>query len=112
MDNNMKKDFQKVVKMFRDSLPDVEALCLNFETRKWEMMMVRPEHPKAMMTNAQIKNGTATINCGRANGKSNETYAIDMMSFEPFKVWCESYGIKTVKCEVNSDNCRQVRVTF
>lgn len=112
MTSNMKKDFQKVVKMFRESLPDYMGLCYNFETRKYEETPCRPEHPKAMMTEQQIRNRTATINCGRKQGKPDEEKAIGMMNYEPFKIWCESYGIKSVNREVNSDNCSQIRVTF
>ena len=106
MANNMKKDFQKVVKMFRESLPDYMGLCYNFETHEWEKKPCRPEYPKAMMTEQQIRKGTATINCG------HEETAIGMMDYEPFKIWCESYGIKSVKHEMNSDKRYQVRVTF
>ena len=64
MTNNMKKDLQKVVKMFRDSRPDVKGYAYNFETKKYEETMVRSDFPKAMMTGQQISKGTATINCG------------------------------------------------
>ena len=94
MTNNMKKDLQKVVKMFRDSRPDVKGYAYNFETKKYEETMVRSDFPKAMMTGQQISKGTATINCGSTRREENKEVAEKFMENEAFKTWCESYGIK------------------
>ena len=109
--DNMKKNFQKVVKMFRDTLPDVQNYC----SGKNEPETVRPEYPKAIMTAAQQRKGTATINC--SYGKGAKETAEAMKSFIPFTLWCEAYGIKTVSVEtVKSPYCSmmqyQIRVTY
>ena len=103
--DNMKKDFQKAVKAFRDTLPDV----------KWHLSggreeLHRPEYPKAMMTAQQIRKGTATINC--STGHEDE-----MMNFPQFRAWCEEWGIKKVVVEDVRDNYRcgtvkQIRIYF
>ena len=93
MNSNMKKDFQKVVKMFRDELPKVTQYYSTGEVRK----VASPEYPKAMMTAQQMRKGTATINCdwGDKAKKTAEAFA----KYPPFVTWCESYGIKQVITE-------------
>lgn len=112
MTNNMKKDFQKVVKMFRDSLPDVKGYNWSYQTHKYEECMVRPDFPKAMMTQRQIDIGTATVNFGGDNNEQHKVNAEKFMEYEPFKTWCESYEAKTTKLEVSSDKNYQVRINF
>lgn len=103
---NMKKDFQKVVKMFRDKLPDVHY----FDHWAKEDRTCRPEYPKAMLTAQQERNGTATVNFGR--GDQAKANAETFQSYEPFTTWCESYGIKCLGIELNADNRYQVRVSY
>ena len=57
-----KKDFAKVVKQIR------EAINKNNECKS--------NYPKAMMTGQQIKNGTATVNCGEYREGSIKMLAI------------------------------------
>ena len=108
---NMKKDFQKVVKMFRDEQPNITYYYSTGEVRK----IAKPEYPKAMMTASQMRKGTATINCDYGTGSKERAEAIT--KYAPFIAWCESYGIKTVKIETvnntyGSVTTYQVRVTF
>ena len=107
---NMKKDFQKVVRMFRDDLPKETQYYSTGEIRK----VAAPEYPKAMMTEQQIRKGTATINFGR--GKQAQDNVEDFRHFEPFAIWCESYGIKTVTVEqvgnAYGSAQTQIRVTY
>lgn len=102
---DMKKEFQKAVKAFRDTLPDVI----------WHLSggieeLHRPEYPKAMMTASQIRKGTATINC--MTGHVDE-----MMNFPQFVAWCKEWGIKKVVTEVvkypyGSGTMKQIRIYF
>lgn len=94
---DMKKELQKLVKAFRDGQ----------ETPS--------EFPKAMMTAQQMRKGTATINCGRA--ERGETRAPLMKEYPPFIEWCEAFGIKTVEIEVAREASYmkpqyQIRVTY
>lgn len=105
--NNMKNDFQKVVKMFRDNLPKVTEYYSTGEVRK----ISSPEYPKAMMTDQQMRKNTATINFGW-----NSEKALDKLEtfkkYEPFVIWCESYKVKNIGVELNSDNRYQLRINF
>lgn len=103
---NMKKDFQKIVKMFRDRLPDVHYID------HWtnEERTCRPEYPKAMLTAQQERNHTATVNFGRGEGARMATGLF--RAYEPFITWCESYGIKSTDIELNADNNFQVRINY
>ena len=97
MESKMKKDFQKAVKMFRESTE------------------YHGEHPKAMMTAQQMRKGTATINCGRA--EFGEELAPKVIKFPAFVEWCETYGIKTVEIEIAKEASYmkpqyQIRVTY
>lgn len=76
--DNMKKDFQKVVKMFR-----YDHSC--------------GDYPKAMMTGQQMRKNTATVNCDF--GDVGKSLAETFVKYGPFVDWCESYGIKSVKIE-------------
>ena len=109
MANNMKKDFQNMVKAFRDTLPDVVWISQFGES------LHRPEYPKAMMTEQQMRKGTATINC--SYGKNAKERAEAIKTFPAFIAWCESYGIKSVTIEtVNNPYGEvmqyQIRVTY
>ena len=77
-------------------------------------MVAAPEYPKAMMTEQQIRNGTATINFGC--GKRAQNNVEDFRHYEPFAIWCESYGIKTVTVEqvgnAYGSTQIQIRVTY
>ena len=94
---DMKKDFQKAVKMFR------------------EEHGYNGEYPKAMMTAQQMRKGTATINCGRAEFGQN--LAPQVKEFAPFIEWCKTYGIKTADIEIAREASYmkpqyQIRVTY
>lgn len=110
MTSNMKKDFQKVVKMFRENLPKVTQYYSTGEVRK----VAAPEYPKAMMTAQQERKGTATINFG--SGSKAHTNLESFRHYEPFTIWCESYGIKTVTVEQAGNAYgslqTQIRVTY
>ena len=107
---NMKKDFQKVCKMYRDTLPDVPVYYSCGVGKKME----RPKYPKAIMTAQQVRKGTATVNCDLGEGAKKTAEAFS--KYPPFIEWCESYGIKTVKVEAARNTFGltqyQVRVTF
>lgn len=90
---NMKKDFQKVVKMFRDDQPKVTQYYSTGEIRK----VCAPEYPKAMMTAQQERKGTATVNCDW--GDKAKERAEEFIKYQPFVTWCESYGIKNAFIE-------------
>ena len=101
----MKKDFQKAVKAFRDTLPDV---IWHLSGGREELH--RPEYPKAMMTSSQIRKGTATINC--MTGHVDE-----MMNFPQFIAWCNEWGIKKVVAEsiknpYTGGTAKQIRICF
>lgn len=108
---DMKKDLQKVVKAFRDSLPKVTQYYSTGEVRK----IASPEYPKAMMTAQQERKGTATINC--SYGSKAKERAEAMKAYPPFVKWCESYKIKTVTIETANNAYGsvmqyQIRVTY
>ena len=108
--NNMKKDFQKVVKMFRDTLPDY--MGGRWTGSGWVYdKPCRPEFPKAMMTEQQMRKGTATINLGYAKEEKAKELAESLTTFPPFQTWCESYGAKVERTELNPDNRWQIRIT-
>jgi hypothetical protein len=105
---DMKKDFQKVVKAYRDTLPDVTWYLSGGKTEQH-----RPEIPKAMMTEQQMRKGTATVNCGF--GEQSIERAEAVKDYPPFVAWCKTYGIKTVVIERVKyyDNFQgQIRVTY
>ena len=94
---DMKKDFQKAVKAFRDGSE------------------YHGEYPKAMMTAQQMRKGTATINCGRA--EFGEELAPKVLAFQGFVDWCVAYGVKTVQVEIAKEASYmkpqyQIRVTY
>ena len=94
---DMKKDFQKAVKAFRDGSE------------------YHGEYPKAMMTKQQMYKGTATINCGRA--EFGKELAPKVVASEAFVAWCVAYGIKTVQVEIAKEASYmkpqyQIRVTY
>lgn len=101
---NAKKDFAKIVKVYRDGKPDVER----WDNWNKKTVMVRPEFPKAMMTSQQMENGTATINFGwKGQEEANK-----FLTYEPFTTWCESYGARIKGVELNPDGRYQVRVNY
>jgi hypothetical protein len=107
----MKKDFQKVVKMFRETLPAVTQHYSTGEVRK----VSAPEYPKAMMTAQQMRKGTATVNF--STGKRAKENAEAFMNYIPFVAWCETYGIKRIEIETaknayGSADQYQIRVTY
>lgn len=94
---DMKKELQKVIKAFRDAQEEPSS------------------YPKAMMTAQQMRNGTATINCGRTEIGMNRAHEI--LAFHPFTEWCEAFGVKTVNVEVAQEASYmlpqyQIRVTY
>lgn len=107
---DMKKDFQKVIKAIRDSLPKVTQYYSTGEIRK----VASPEYPKAMMTAQQMRKGTATVNCG--SGLPGRNRRATVISNAAFVKWCETYGIKTIYFEEITDayggTQTQIRVTY
>jgi hypothetical protein len=99
---NLKKDLQKTVKKFRDTLPDYID---------WLGSSRRPEYPKAMLTGQQAAKGTATINFGH-NCEANHNKLTDFANSDEFKAFCEKHSIKVGGKEINSDNRVQLRVYF
>ena len=105
---DMKKDFQKAVKMFRDKLP---GLTFTY----WENgkeMEARPEYPKAMMTAQQERKKTATINFGRESKKDNWAAAEAFMEHPAFVAWLEQYAILSARIETSNDHNVQIRVNW
>lgn len=90
---DMKKDFQKVIKAIRDSLPKETQYYSTGEIRK----VASPEYPKAMMTAQQMRKNTATVNCGY--GLPGENRIAIVLSSVAFIKWCEMYGIKSIDFE-------------
>lgn len=99
---NLKKDLQKTVKKFRDTLPDITT---------WDGRNVRPEYPKAMLTGQQMAKKTATINFGH-NCEKNHNNLSDFENSDAFKAFCEKYNIKVGQKEINADNRVQLRMYF
>ena len=99
---NLKKDLQKTVKKFRDSLPD---------RIDWYGRPVRPEYPKAMLTGQQRAKGTATINFGH-NCEKNHNALADFANSDAFNAFCEKHGIKVGPKEINGDDRVQLRLYF
>ena len=106
--DDMKKEFQKMVKAFRDELPD--RTITNWRTGR--EMTVRPEFPKAMMTGQQMSKKTATINFGREDEKDNWTAAAAFFDYPPFIAWLQKYGILGAGIETSSDHNVQIRVKW
>ena len=98
----LKKDLQKTVKKFRDTLPD---------RIDWYGKPYRPTYPKAMLTGQQMKKGTATINFGH-NDEAHHNTLDSFASSAEFKAFCEKHGIKVGPKEINSDNRVQLRLYF
>lgn len=96
----IKKDMQKIVKKFRDTLPD----CIGCMGDHY-----RPLNPRAMLTQQQMRNGTATINFGWNNEYSNNNLD-EFAASEAFKTFCERHGIQVGGKEINQDNCVQIRL--
>lgn len=88
----MKKGFQKAVKAFRDTLPEVTWYLGGGRTEQH-----RPEYPKAMMTASQVRKGTATINC--SYGHKAKENAENLMQFPQFKAWCDEWDVRKVFLE-------------
>jgi len=104
---DMKKDFQKAVKMFRDELPDM--FCIDLQGREHA---VRREYPKAMMTAQQERKKTATVNFGREGQKDNWTAAEAFMEHPAFVAWLEKYAILSARIETSNDHNVQIRVNW
>ncbi|MCE5342634.1 MAG: hypothetical protein LLF96_03480 [Eubacteriales bacterium] len=98
----LKKDFQKTVKNFRDTLPDV----LNYQ--KCEQ---RPDYPKAMMTSQQMMKGTATVNFG-SNSEGHENNLVAFIETDAFKKFCEENCVQVVGREVQRDDCLWLRLKY
>lgn len=105
----MKKDLQKVVRAFRAKQPKKETVIHTYSGEE-KTVILPVEYPKAMMTDAQMRKDTATINFG-GNGEKVEKQVQDFMFFPPFKYFCEEYGCE-VKREINSDNRIQLRLNY
>lgn len=102
----MKKDFAKVVKKIR------EAINQNKGTKS--------DYPKAMMTGQQIKNRTATVNCGEYSEDSIRMLAIardkmDTVLTDPdFIEFIEKYNAVALPQFVKASGYSkyQVRINF
>lgn len=98
----LKKDLQKTVKKYRDTLPDLTD---------WYGRTVRPAYPKAMLTGQQMEKGTATINFGH-NCEANHNKLAAFASSDEFKAFCEKHSVKVGPTEINADNRVQLRMYF
>lgn len=109
---DMKKDFQKAVKAYRDTLPKVTQYYSTGEVRG----VYNPEYPKAMFTEQQARKCTATVNCGWAGNDEAKTRAHNraagLLASKKFVAWCENYGIKSIDFEMNADGNLQIRVRY
>lgn len=99
----MKKDLQKLVKMFRDELN---------QTRER-----KSDYPKAMMTGEQMKRRTATINCGYTWCADDEEVmgnlrqrANFIMEDQRFINFCEGYDAIAHVEEVKVSGTTQVQI--
>lgn len=97
----MKKDFQKVVKGYRDLMP---------MWKDWWGNMRKAEYPKAMMTNQQMTKRTATVNFGYKAEKTEQNLK-DFIGTMHFAEFCEKYGVQVVGAE-NHDNYIWLRLKF
>ena len=105
-----KKEFQKAVKAYRDTLPNVTRYASAGGTRE-----VRPEYPKAMLTARQAEKRTATINFGcwaREYEDKLSKRVEDFKEFLPFQDWCAQYGVKLAGVERDSWGYASLRVTY
>ena len=104
----MKKEFQKVVKAFRDTLPNVRRIASAGGTKD-----VRPEYPKAMLTARQAEKRTATINFGCWADETRLGLRVaSFKSFPAFCDWCEKYGAKPNGIERDSWGYVSLRIYY
>ena len=104
-----KKEFQKAVKAYRDTLPNATRLGLAGGTRE-----VRPEYPKAMLTAKQAEKRTATVKLGQWGNYSDKLNkrVEDLMAFIPFRDWCYQYGVTVCGVERDSWGGASLRLRF
>ena len=98
----MKKDFQKIVKAYRDSKPDIQ---------NWRGETCRDEYPKAMLTSQQMAKQTATINFGYEKA----THQAELKEFrvsEAFQNFLKQYDLTDAGQELNQDNNIQIRIRW
>ena len=109
---DIKKDFQKAVKAYRDTLPKIPQYYSTGELRGF----INPSYPKAMFTEQQARKGTATVNCGWAGNNEAKSRAHNraagLLATDKFIAWCKNYGIKSIDFETNPDGNYQIRVRF
>lgn len=106
---SLKKDFQKAVKAYRDTLPNVVYTMGSGEHRER-----RPEYPKAMLTARQAEKHTATVSFGDwANGSEKLAQRIaDFKKFGPFVDLCNRYGIALGGVEQDSWGYASLRLHY
>lgn len=82
----IKKEFQRAVKAYRDTLPDVTHFATG--------LAVRPDYPKAMLTARQAAKRTATIYLGYwPNDKKPMQIIMELKNCLPFLEWCARYSV-------------------
>ena len=105
----LKKDFQKAVKAYRDTLPNVR-----YSMRSGEVREERPEYPKAMLTARQGEKRTATVafGCWEAGSEKLQQRVDAFKQFKPFTDLCETYGIKVGGMERDTYGYTSLRLTY
>ena len=104
-----KQEFQKAVKAYRDTLPNVTRYASAGVARE-----VRPEYPKAMLTARQAEKRTATVymGCwGECSDKLNQRIE-DFKAFIPFRDWCYQYGVTVGGIERDSWGGASIRLYY
>lgn len=99
----IKREFQKLIKSIRESDFNSKAGC---------------EYPKAIMTDAMMERGEATIIFRWAGSDANSEIreltkkkADRMMEIQSFRDFLEKEQA-TAKIELRDDNCYQIRIQF
>lgn len=105
----LKKEFQKVVKAYRDTLPNV-----TYSTHSGGVREERPEYPKAMLTVRQGEKRTATVafGCWAAESVILKHRIDDFKRFRPFIDFCEAYDVMVGGIERDSYGYASMRLTY
>lgn len=104
--NKIKKDLQKTIKGIREELNAAKGEA---GTRR----CIANEIPKAMMTQAQMEKGTATVNCGAGWFSGTETGALadKVKDHEAFKAFLKRSGAKA-QIESVAGSSWQIRIYY
>lgn len=109
MKERMKKDFQKAVKAYRDTLPMVNRYMGGGVERQ-----ERPDYPKAILTARQAENRTATVSWGYwCKDSQILMYHIDKLrKSKAFSDFCTAYGVTVGGIERSGDGWVMMRLNY